>query len=155
MLSDPSIARYLGNGMVIVVGTVDAGGWPVTCRAAALVGQEGDGRVTVYLPVATSAETIANVANSGRVAIVSSCPGDHGTIQLKGRSCGVRLAGESEAELVAAQVERLAEVLEAVGVPRRVTKSLAAWPAFAVEVQVESVFDQTPGPRAGARLKGA
>ena len=154
MLSDPSIARYLGSGMAIVVGTVDAAGWPATCRAAALVGHEDGHRVTVYLPVATSAETIANIATSNRVAIVSSCPTDHGTIQLKGHSRGVRLAEESEAEIVSAQVELAAETLDRVGLPRRVTRSLASWPAFAVDVEVEAVFDQTPGPRAGALVKG-
>jgi hypothetical protein len=153
MLSDPSILRYLGNGMSIVVGTVDAAGWPATCRAAALVGHEDGLGVTVYLPVATSAETIANIATSGRVAIVSSCPTDHGTIQLKGRSRGVRVACESEAEVVCAQTELFADTLDQVGVPRRITRSLARWPAFAVDVRVEAVFDQTPGPRAGALVK--
>jgi len=154
MLSDPSIIRYLGSGMAIVVGTVDAAGWPVTCRAAALVGHADGQSVTVYLPVATSAETIANIATSGRIAIVSSCPADHGTIQLKGRSRGVRVAGETDAEIVAAQVELSADTLDQVGLPRRITRSLASWPAFAVDVEVESVFDQTPGPRAGALVKG-
>jgi hypothetical protein len=154
MLSDPSIVRYLGRGMTIVVGTVDAAGWPVTCRAAALVGREDGRGVTVYVPVATSAETVANIATSGRIAIVASCPADHGTIQLKGRSLGVRVAGESEAEVVSAQVELLSDTLERVGLPRRMTRSLASWPAFAVDVEVESVFDQTPGPRAGALVQG-
>jgi hypothetical protein len=154
MLSDLSVTRHLGRGMSIVVGTVDAAGWPVTCRATALVGHEDARCVTVYLPLATSAETVANIATSGRVAIVSSCPADHATIQLKGRSRGVRLAGESEAEVVTDQMERLADVLDHVGVPRRLTRRLTSWPAFAVDVQVEEVFDQTPGPRAGARMRG-
>jgi hypothetical protein len=154
MLSDPSIARYLGNGMSILVGTVDAAGWPATCRAAALVGHEDGQGVTVYLPVATGAQTIANIATSGRVAIVSSCPADHGTVQLKGRSRGVRVAGEDEAGIVRAQLERFADVLDQVGVPRRLARSFACWPAFAVDVAVEAVFDQTPGPRAGALVKG-
>lgn len=153
MLSDPSLARYLGNGMSIVVGTVGADGWPATCRAVALVGHEDGQGVTVYLPVATGAETIANVATSGRVAIVSSCPSDHGTIQMKGRSRGVRVAREGEAGVVRAQMERFADALDQVGVPRHVTRSFTSWPAFAVEVEVEAVFEQTPGPRAGALVK--
>jgi len=154
MLSDPSIVRYLSSGMVIVVGTVDAAGWPVTCRAVALVGHDDGLGVTVYMPVATSAETIANLATSGRIAIVSTCPADHGTIQLKGRSREVRVADEREAEIVAGQVELVADALDRIGLPRRMTRSLVSWPAFAVDVDVESVFDQTPGPRAGALVKG-
>jgi hypothetical protein len=154
MLSDPSIGRFLGGGTSIVVGTVDAAGWPATCRAAALIAHEDGLGLTLYLPVATSAETIANIATGGRVAIVSSCPADHATVQFKGRSRGVRVAGEGEAGMVRAQVERFADVLDQVGLPRRITRSLACWPAFAVDVAVESVFDQTPGPRAGALVKG-
>jgi hypothetical protein len=153
MLSDPSIVRYLGNGMSIVIGTVDAAGWPATCRAVALAGHEDALGVTVYLPVVTAAETIANLATNGRIAIVSSCPTDHGTVQLKGRSRSVRVACESEAEVVRAQMERFADVLDQVGVPRRIARSLAAWPAFAVDVEVEAVFEQTPGPRAGSLVK--
>jgi hypothetical protein len=153
MLSDPSLVRYLGNGMSIVVGTVGAAGWPATCRAVALVGHEDGLGVTVYLPVATSAETIANVASNGRVAIVSSCPTDHGTVQLKGRSRGVRVACEGEAEVIHAQMERFADVLDQVGIPRRITRSFTSWPVFAVDVEVEAVFEQTPGPRAGSLVR--
>jgi hypothetical protein len=39
------------------------------------------------------------------------------------------------------------------GVPRRVTRSFAHWPAFAIEIDVDPVFEQTPGPRAGTRLR--
>jgi hypothetical protein len=43
-------------------------------------------------------------------------------------------------------------VLDAIGLPRRVTHRIAHWPAFAIEMTVEQIFDQTPGPKAGVPL---
>ncbi len=51
------------------------------------------------------------------------------------------------------RLDGLAEVLDRIGVPRRVTRSFAHWPAFAIEIDVDDVFEQTPGPRAGTRLR--
>lgn len=153
MLTDERVRRYLGAGMHMAVGTVDAAGNPCVCDAVALALDPGGSAVTVYLPVAIAAETVANLATNGRVAIVSTFPPDHGTVQLKGRSRGVRLAGPEQRDFVAESLGRLAEVLEQMGLPRAITLSVQHWPAFAVDVEVESVFDQTPGPRAGELLR--
>lgn len=153
MLTDERVRRYLGAGMHMAAGTVDAAGNSCVCEVAALVVHESGTAVTAYLPVATAAETVANLATNGRIAVVSTYPPDHGTVQLKGRSRAVRLAREDERALVTDSLERLAEVLERVGMPRAITLSVSHWPAFAVEVEVESVFDQTPGPRAGELLR--
>ncbi len=153
MLTDERVRRYLGAGMHMAVGTVDAAGNPCVCDAVALALDPGGSGVTVYLPVAIAAETVANLATNGRVAIVSTFPPDHGTVQLKGRSLAVRLAGEEQRDFVAGSLGRLADVLEQMGLPRAITLSVQHWPAFAVDVAVESVFDQTPGPRAGELLR--
>jgi len=34
-----------------------------------------------------------------------------------------------------------------------VLKSFVIWPAFAIEMKVDQIFDQTPGPKAGTRLR--
>lgn len=153
MLTDERVRRYLGAGMHMAVGTADAQGNPCVCDAVALEVQPSGSAVTVYLPVAIAAETVANLATNGRVAIVSTFPPDHGTVQLKGRSRAVRLAGEEQRALVAGSLERLADVLDEIGLPRAITLSVQHWPAFAVDVDVEAVFDQTPGPRAGELLR--
>ena len=36
--------------------------------------------------------------------------------------------------------------------PRRVTRSLHHWPAFAIDLEIEAAFDQSPGPQAGTKL---
>jgi len=44
-------------------------------------------------------------------------------------------------------------VLERIGVPRRLVRNVTRWPAFAIEMRVEHVFEQTPGPNAGSRIR--
>jgi hypothetical protein len=133
-----------------MVGTVDPSGWPSCCRGVAIVVHPDREGVTVYVPVATAAETMANIASNSRVAVVSSEPVSHSTVQLKGRARGVRVAGEDEAETLEAHFGRLVDTLDSVGLPRRISRTMTRWPAFAVDLAVEAVFEQTPGPRAGA-----
>jgi|SRR6185369_5595472 len=141
------------EGMSIIVGTVSPDGLPAGCRAIAVVSSDEMKTVTVYVPMATSREVVANVAATKRLAIVGSYPPDHSTMQLKGTTTAVRLAGDDEHELVRTRLERFADVLHAIGVPRRLIRSINYWPAFAIDMKVEEVFEQTPGPKAGTPLR--
>jgi Pyridoxamine 5'-phosphate oxidase len=153
MLSDEVVLRQLEPGTSILVGTVDPSGWPSSCRGVALVVHPDHEGVTVYVPVATAAETVANIASNGQVAVVSSEIVSHVSIQLKGRARAVRVAGEDEAEAVHGHFDRLMDVLDSVGLPRRISRTVSIWPAFAVDLAVEAIFEQTPGPRAGALVR--
>lgn len=153
MLSVDSIARQIVPGRSVLVGTVDPAGRPACCRAVGLRLDDDRQGVTVYIPVATGAEAVANLASNGRIAIVSSAPLSHETLQLKGRTRAVRIAAADEEPLVREGLERFADVLDQAGLPRAVTRSVACWPAFAVDVAVDSVFEQTPGPRAGVLVR--
>ncbi|MFN8095719.1 MAG: pyridoxamine 5'-phosphate oxidase family protein [Vicinamibacteria bacterium] len=154
MLSDDVILRHLEPGRSILVGTVDPSGWPAACRGLCLVVDDDRQGFTVYVPVATGAETVANIASNGRVAVAATEPASHTSIQLKGRTRAVRVARSDEEERVRLSLDRFADSLDLVGLPRGVTRTMTCWPAFAIEVAVEAVFDQTPGPRAGALVRG-
>ena len=78
---------------------------------------------------------------------------EHVSIQLKGTANTARVAGDDEAAFVEDRFKAFAEVLFKIGMPRRLTRSVVHWPAFVVEMRVEEIFDQTPGPNAGVRLK--
>jgi hypothetical protein len=103
--------------------------------------------------VSTSRDTIANVATTGRLTVVATHPLDHHSVQLKGRAATARLAREDEAGVVRSGFDGFAELLNGIGIPRRVTNAVTRRPAFAIEMQVEEIYDQTPGPKAGSRLK--
>lgn len=152
MLADPAVKRHFGEGTTLLVSTADAAGMPACCRAVGLA-LLGPTRVLVYLPIATAAETVANLATTGRLALVSSFQLDHCTIQMKGRSRAVRVAREDERAAVEAWMDKFAQNVSAIGLPRTSAMALTCWPAFAVEMEVEGVFDQTPGPKAGEAVK--
>jgi hypothetical protein len=145
--------RCLEPGQSVIVGTVDAQGVPATCRAIAVASDDGLETLTVYVPVATSHTTIQNLATTKRLAVAATHPFTNAATQIKGSSIEARLAREDESAYVRARLEAFADVLESIGVPRRRTRSVAHWPAFAIRIRVEQIFEQTPGPNAGSRLR--
>jgi hypothetical protein len=152
-MSDPRAARCLEQNNSVVVASVNDTGEPSTCRALAVASEDGLSTLTVYVPVSTSRDTMANVATTGRLTVVATHPLDHHSIQLKGRGATARLAREDEAGLVRRGFDGFAELLNGIGIPPRVTNAVTRWPAFAIEMKVEEIYDQTPGPKAGTRLK--
>ena len=133
--------------------SVDAQNVPSCCRAVAVASADNAETLTVFVPMATSHDVLRNIATTKRVAITVTDPLTHTSTQLKGTTVDVRLARENEASFVRARLDAVAESLAAIGIPRRVTQNVACWPAFAVTARVEDVFDQTPGPNAGPRLR--
>jgi hypothetical protein len=152
-MSTETLQGWMDGGTSVIVGTVDADGIPTCCRAIAIATKDNFETVTVYLPAATAQETVANVATTRRVAVSATRPLTHESIQIKGLTRGVRLAPASDEQFVRQRLEQFADVLDAIGLPTHVTKSVAHWPAFAIDVSVEQVFDQTPGPKAGHALR--
>ena len=145
--------RCLEPGTSILVGTAGPAGIPSCCRGIAIESRDEFETVTVYLPVATSHETIHNLATTKRLAVVATHPRDNFATQFKGTTAEARLAREDEEAFVRARLDAFADVLDRIGVPRRLTRTMAHWPAFAVTMRVEQVFDQTPGPNAGSRVR--
>ena len=139
-------------GTSILVGSVDAKGFPICCRAIAVRCSNEPKKLTVYVPIATSHDTIANVAATRRLAVTVNQPLTHDAIQIKGTTTAVRLAGDDEHEFVETRLLQFGDVLAEIGLPRKITRSIAHWPAFAIEVKVEQVFEQTPGPKAGSAI---
>ncbi|HEX6179453.1 MAG TPA: hypothetical protein VF057_13910 [Thermoanaerobaculia bacterium] len=110
----------------------------------------GDGgSVTAFVPVATSRDVIASIASTRRIAVSITRIADHDSMQIKGTATNVRLARADEQAFVEERLLQFADALADIGQPRRITRAIAHWPAFAIELKVESVFEQTPGPKAG------
>jgi hypothetical protein len=148
-MSDSRLQRCLEPGLSVLVGTADAAGMPSCCRGIAISTPDNLRTITVYVPVATSHETIQNVGVTKRITVTVTHPRDNFATQFKGTAIEARLAREDEAEFVRARLEAFADLLDRIGVPRRVTRGVTHWPAFAVTLRAEQVFEQTPGPNAG------
>jgi hypothetical protein len=152
-MTEPRHEQCLQPGRSILVGTVDPNGNPSCCRGIAVSSHDDLQTLTVYVPVATSQETIRNVALTGRIAVATSNPADNRSAQVKGPTTETRLARDEEREHVRRSFDAFAAVLDRIGVPRRLTHSVAQWPVFAITFRVEEMYEQTPGPQAGARVR--
>lgn len=147
------LLRSLEPGVSVIVGSVDATGNPACCRAVGLRSDDGLATATVFVPMATSGETIANVASTTRLAVVTTHPITHCATQLKGVVQQTRVAREDELPFIETHLGGFRGVLNTIGYPLRVTRSVVHWPAYALELRVEEIYEQTPGPKAGTRLR--
>ena len=147
----PELAEFLESGISVLVGSRDARMLPEVARAfGARV--EADGReLTVFLPVATAARTLANASENERLAVCFSAI-DHRSYQVKGRIRSVREADENDRRAIERYRAALAQIYGRVGMPPRLTYRISHWPAHAVRMEVEAIFIQTPGPGAGGAL---
>ncbi|HJQ36067.1 MAG TPA: hypothetical protein VKB93_02905 [Thermoanaerobaculia bacterium] len=146
------LRKVVESGLSIVVGTADSDRMPSCCRAIAVTTNDDFETVTVYVPVATRLETMANIATTRRVAVTCSEIPSHESTQIKGVTRSVRLAPQSEQSFLKERLDAFAGSLELIGLPRQIARSMSFWPAYAIDLSVEEVFDQTPGPKAGNSL---
>ena len=149
------LASFIESGVTILVGSRDQRLVPECMRALGVRVEPGREELTLFLPAATSAVTVANLLDNGRVAACFTRTEDHRSIQVKGSLVRLADADESDRAAVSAYRPALARNLGFVGLPARTTFRLAHWPCHAVRMRVESVFVQTPGPGAGDRLATA
>jgi hypothetical protein len=147
------LQKGLAPGVSVIVGSVDAHGNPACCRAVGLKTDDDLATVTVFVPTATGQETLANVAATGRLAVVTTHPISHCATQLKGIVESTRLARSDEEAFISEHFESFGGVLITIGYPPRLTRAVARWPAFALVMRVEEIYEQSPGPKAGTRLR--
>ena len=149
-----NLAALLEGLVAVHVATRDAALVPDETLAAAALPSADGRRLTVYLPVATSETSLANLRENGAIAVVLSQPLTHRTVQLKGRVETIGPARDEER----AEVERHAAAfdaeVEAIGLPPAVVRRRTRWPCHAVTFVVAEAYEQTPGPRAGAPIVG-
>lgn len=147
-----NLAALLEGLVAVHVATRDAALVPDELMAAAARASADGRRLTVFLPVATSETSLANLRENGAIAVVLSQPLTHRTIQLKGRVETIGPAREEERS----EVERLAAAFDAevevIGLPPAVVRRRTRWPCHAVTFVVTEAYEQTPGPLAGAPI---
>jgi hypothetical protein len=147
------VRRSIEPGTTVLVATVDTQGAPWCARGIALTSNDDLATITVYVPMATGQQVIQHAAVTHRLAVAATHPLEHLSIQLKGTITNTRIARDDEKPFVRERVMAFADALDEMGVPRRLGRSATHWPAFAVEMRVEEIFDQTPGPKAGSKLR--
>ncbi len=148
----PELFEYIESGISILVGSRSDRLLAEYCRGLGARVEAAGRELSVFLAEATAAETLENFRNNGRVAVCFSRAADHRSLQIKGSVISLRPADEEERRLILRYRGGLAETWGQIGIPPRITLRIAHWPAIAVRLSVETVFDQTPGPGAGGVL---
>ena len=149
---------FLESGVSVVVGTRDSACVPDAVRAwGPRVGRDGR-TISLCVAAATSGSALRNLRDNGRVAVIFCLPTNYKTIQLKGRFLGSARPNGQDLAAVERHRDSFTASATGVGVDRRFMQGL--WQKELVESAVmlkirfvaEQVFDQTPGPDAGAQL---
>lgn len=146
------LQQFLESGVSVLVGTRDRMLVPEAVRGFGLQ-VVADGReLDVYLPEAWAERTLANLADNRRVAVSVARPEDHRSVQVKGAMIAIREAGAPERAALERYRDALIANFSVIGYPPRLFHRLNVWPCRVVRMRVESLYEQTPGPRAGAPL---
>lgn len=149
---DALLGEFLQSGIGIHVGTRNEQLEPCGCRATA-VKVEDDGRhVVVFVPKAAAPAVFENLRTNGRVAISTARPADDRAAQVKGLMLFSWDATAEEEAFARGQWAGFLAQLDGIGLPGIATRSWRVFPCVAVRVKVTAVFNQTPGPDAGAAL---
>ena len=146
------LAAFLQEGVGIHIATRNAALEPNGTRALA-VRVEDDGRhVVVYVAKVAAARVAADLEDNGQVAVSFGRPVDDRACQVKGVFIASRDASDDERPFIARQWDGFLSRLEQIGIPRAATRAWITWPAVAIRVRVNALFEQTPGPGAGAPM---
>jgi hypothetical protein len=141
--------EYMESGVSLLLGTRDAALRPASARAFGVEINAPSNTATVFVAVAGSQITLANLRDNAQLALTFSRPIDHRSLQVKGR---VLTIGETEERQRAVQdryFARFSEGLIFTGLRQNLLRRIRYFPSYAVHFRIESMFDQTPGPGAG------
>lgn len=149
---DEVLAEFLQSGLGIHVGTRNERLEPCGCRAIAIKVEDDGRHVVVYLPKAASPQIFENLRTNGQLAVSMARPVDERAVQVKGLMLFSWDAKPEDEAFARVQWAGFLGQLDAIGLPGVTTSSWKVFPSVAVRFKVTAVFNQTPGPDAGAAV---
>jgi Pyridoxamine 5'-phosphate oxidase len=148
---EPEMVELLESPCSLLVASVDRDGLPDATRGWGVSVLAGD-RVRVLL-AANAGRTLANLEGDGRIALTVTHFATLVSWQLKGRARLTEPANAADHIRFDAFCAGCVEVLHALeGTPDEIIWRMVPPGIVACEMEVEQVFDQTPGPSAGAKV---
>lgn len=147
-----AVVEFFGVARSVAAASCNALRQPHATRCAAVRIHDDRKHVSVYLAEVLAPPMLRNLAETGRLAVQLSNPADHRTLQIKGRAVRTSLAPDSDRAFVEGYVQQLAHVVDELGISYERVVRMTCWPAVVVELNVEEIYLQTPGPGAGAPL---
>lgn len=149
---DAALAAFLEQGVGIHVGTRDERLEPNGARAVAAKVEDGGSHLVVFVAEIAAARLRRDLESNGQAAVVFGRPEDERSCQVKGVFVDIRPAIESERPMLEKQWDGFLNQLQMIGIPRVSASNWTIWPAVAIRLKVTTIFEQTPGPQAGAQI---
>ncbi len=152
------VQTFLESGLGMVVGTHDSSLIPEITRAWGPRVASNRKSISVCVSLVSGRKTAQNLQENGQIAFTFGSPVDYKQIQVKGRCLEIVAPDADDLAAVVRHREEFARRCETVGTPRRFIEGLfrydAGDPPHLVKIRFapEQMFNQTPGPGAGAPL---
>jgi predicted pyridoxine 5'-phosphate oxidase superfamily flavin-nucleotide-binding protein len=148
---EPEAAELLESPCAMIVGTVDADGLPDATRGWGFEVLEPDEARVLLSSNATI--TLDNLRTTGVIALTVTHFSTLVSYQVKGRASSIEPAtAEDRIRFDTFCAGCIHDLHEIDGTAVELIERLRPPGIIAVLISVESVFDQTPGPAAGAKL---
>lgn len=113
-------------------------------------------RITLFASRTASADVIRCVEANRIVTAVFSMPPSHETYQIKGHEPRLESLLPGDMQLLLSYRKAFAKEIESFGFPAHFSDTLFDFPEedlVAISFEPAAVFDQTPGPKAGAAVE--
>lgn len=148
------VVEIVDGPAVIQVATRDATLRPAHALAVGAFVHDDRATVTVFVAERRAAQTLANLADNGRIAVACGLV-SHEAYQLKGTYLASRPTTDDEVRRQEAYRAAILAAMRQVypeAIAEPLTQRLPYRPGVAITFRVDSVFLQTPGPGAGTRM---
>jgi hypothetical protein len=149
---EPELRAFLEGGVCIHIGSRTAALEPNGARVTAVRVEDDLLHLLVYLPEVAAGRVLPDLQANSAAAVVFARPVDDRACQIKGIFAGSRPARDDERSFVEQQWDGFLGNLEKIGIPRVGASGWLTWPSVVIRMRATTIFEQTPGPQAGALL---
>jgi hypothetical protein len=154
-LLSPVHIALIAKGVSVIAASHDLANRPSIMRA---VGSaiSADGRsITVFLSRPQARQLLADVATTGRIAVVFSEPSSHCSVQVKGVRAAIRAGGPEDLPVLHRYLKSMERELAQIAFGPEFARTMLSHRVedlVAITFEPVAAFDQTPGPKAGTAL---
>lgn len=147
------LTSMIEAGAGLVVGTAGADGEPRATRAWAATVVDPDARRLRVVVSADDPVSVANLRPGAAVALNGADVRTFRSVQLKGRVVTVEPPTPDDFDAARVQSDRFLQMVhETDGNPLESLQRILPVEVVVVEIGIEEMYDQTPGPEAGGPL---
>jgi hypothetical protein len=147
------LADKLGLGAAVVVATRDEALRPHIARGWAVELFPEERLVRLCVEAADGSRAMANLTGAPEIAVTLMRPSTYRSVQMKGTLVGIQEPTDDQRRGAEEHQLALSDESAMVGLsPRLAVRLLRPEALVSVTLLIDEIYDQTPGPTAGARL---